>query len=112
MDSGASYSMMDLREARSIGLDTRLAQPEVDLSLTTAAGGRTLCVRPGRIRCWWSASLQGYPFDWPILYRVNTSPDVPPVLGLGGVVKTCRWTFDGTPSPNFPYGFLALEDIR
>jgi hypothetical protein len=43
-------------------------------------------------------------------------PDVPeerrPLLGLSGVINQLRWTFDGTPHPDEPYGVLLLEDIR
>ena len=69
-------------------------------------------VRPGRIRGWWTDDLHGYPFDWPVLFRVGTPLGVPPILGLGGILKTCRWTFDGSYSPDAPYGTLTLEDIR
>jgi len=43
---------------------------------------------------------------------LNARPGTSPLLGLGGVVKTCRWLFDGTPSPHGDYGHLLLEDIR
>jgi len=69
-------------------------------------------VRPGRIRAWWNEERLGYPFDWPILFRVDAPLDIPSILGLGGIVKTCRWTFDGTFTTASPYGYLALDDIR
>ena len=69
-------------------------------------------MRPGRIRGWWNDNQQGYPFDWPVLFRVNAPIGVPPLLGLGGIVKTCRWILDGTYALDSPYGYLILEDIR
>ena len=96
VDSGASYSI--------IGLDLALR--------------RELPVPPpeseteGRIRAWWHGEVHGYPFDWPVLFHVNAPFGAPAVLGLGGVVKTCQWLFDGTYSPESPYGSLTLSDIR
>jgi len=69
-------------------------------------------VVPGRIRLWLNQDLQGYPFDWPVLFRVDSPVGVPSILGLGGVIHTCKWTFDGSYSIDSPYGFLSLDDIR
>jgi hypothetical protein len=46
------------------------------------------------------------------MFHVGGSLATPPILGLGGVISTCRWTFDGRYSPNTPYGSLKLNDIR
>lgn len=112
VDSGASYTLIDLAVARDLGLPLPPADVETDLSLLTARGVMPARVRPGRLRCWLGEDARGYPFDWPVLFRVNTPRGTPSILGLGGVVHTCRWTFDGTPAPAAPYGSLALEDIR
>jgi hypothetical protein len=37
---------------------------------------------------------------------------MPNLLGFGGVIRTCRWIFDGTASAAASYGSLTLEDIR
>jgi hypothetical protein len=46
------------------------------------------------------------------LFRVENERNAPNLLGLGGVIPTCRWLFDGTSDPAAPYGSLTLEDIR
>lgn len=80
----------------------------------TATGRDTVTVRPGRIRAWWNPQLVGDPFDWPILF--NTAPanrrGRKPVLGLGGVVTTCRWTVEGPRSAFHHDGFINFEDVR
>jgi hypothetical protein len=50
--------------------------------------------------------------DWPVFIRMDDPPGAPPLLGLGGVVGLCRWTFDGTPTPDAPFGTFTLDDIR
>jgi len=112
IDSGASYSLISLEMARLRRLPIPPPESEIDLPLTTADGRTAIRVRPGRIRAWWSANGQGYPFDWPVLFRVDMPPGVPPILGLGGIVRTCSWHFDGSFSPEFPLGSLTLTDIR
>jgi hypothetical protein len=112
VDSGASYSLISLELAQRDHLPIPPPEAEIDLPLRTAQGTAPIRVRPGRVRAWWDDQLRGYPFDWPVLYRVGAPLDVPSILGLGGVVKTCRWTFDGSYSLDSPYGYLTLEDIR
>jgi hypothetical protein len=112
VDSGASYSVMSLASAQRYHVSMNLIGPEVILHPTTAHGATPMRVRPGRVRAWWSEELHGHPFDWPVLFRVDAPVGVPSILGLGGIVKTCRWTFDGSYSPDSPYGFLTLDDIR
>jgi hypothetical protein len=112
VDSGASYSLISLELAQRDHLPTPPPEAEIELPLRTAQGTNTIRVRPGRIRAWWDDQLRGYPFDWPVLFRVGAPLDLPCILGLGGVVKTCRWTFDGSYSIDSPYGYLTLEDIR
>lgn len=111
-DSGASYSMMSLSVAQTNLLSMDLLGPEVVLHPTTAQGAAPMRVRPGRVRAWWTDELRGHHFDWPVLFRVGAPLGVPSILGLGGVVKTCRWTFDGSHAPDSPYGYLTLEDLR
>jgi hypothetical protein len=112
VDSGASYSMMNLELALDNGLPIPPPESEAAISLRTAQGRVTSHVRPGRIRGWWNPDCSGHPFDFPILFRVNAAPTTPTLLGLGGVVRLCRWTFDGTPTAVEPYGTLTLDDIR
>jgi hypothetical protein len=112
VDSGASYNMISLELAQSRHLTIPPPEAEIELPLRTAQGTTPFRVRPGRIRAWWDDQQKGYPFDWPVLFRVGAPLDVPSILGLGGVVKTCRWTFDGSYSLDAPYGYVTLEDIR
>jgi hypothetical protein len=112
VDSGASYSMIDLRLAQQRGLLVPTADVECEIEPLTAEGKIVMRVRPGRIHAWWNPRFQGHRFDWPILFRVNAARRVAPVLGLGGIIKTCQWIFDGAYSPDSPYGCLILEDNR
>lgn len=112
VDSGASYSLMSLELARLRRLPLPPPESEVEFSMRTARGSSLIRVRPGRIRAWWGEDPRGYPFDWPVLFRVDAPLDVPSILGLGGVVKTCRWDFDGRSAPDAPYGYLVLDDTR
>jgi hypothetical protein len=112
VDSGASYSIVGLTFAQVRKIPVPPPQSEVEIPLLTAKGSGRIRVRPGRVRAWWSDTLEGYPFDWPVLFRVDTPIEVPSILGLGGVVKVCRWTFDGGYSPDAPFGNLLLEDVR
>lgn len=112
-DSGATHSVLGLEVALSSRLTTisRLG-PEFGSLQTSAQGLTPIRYRAGRLRAWWDEQRRGSPFDWPVLFRVNAPLNVPWVIGLGGVVSTCRWTFDGGYSPEYPSGYLSLEDIR
>jgi hypothetical protein len=112
VDSGASYSLISLELAQCDHLPVPPPEVEIDLPLRTVRGTNRIRVRPGRVRAWWDDRLKGYPFDWPILFWVGAPLGLPSILGLGGVVKTCRWTFDGSYSPDSPFGYLVLDDIR
>ena len=113
IDSGASYSVVSLELARRLRFaDLPPPEAEIDLTIRTARGFDAIRVRPGRIRLWWNPEQSGYWFDWPVLFRVDAPPAVPPLLGLGGIIKTCRWTFDGESSFEASYGTLLLEDMR
>jgi hypothetical protein len=112
VDTGASYSSIPIHVAQKVGLALPTDEFERDIDARTMTGPTSMRVRPGRIRAWWNADLQGYPFDWPVLFRMDAPAKVPPTLGLGGVVKTCRWIFDGSYAPDAPFGHLTLEDIR
>lgn len=112
VDSGASYSLVSLALAEDRFLPVPPPEVETNLQLRTPSGFTVMRVRPGRVRGWWNEGRQGYPFDWPVLFRVGAPPGTPSILGLGGVVKTCRWTFDGTYAPDAPHGYLSLDDIR
>ncbi len=112
VDSGASYSFVSHEFARTRQIAMDLSGPEFELPSTTAYGMARFRVRPGRIRAWWHEDLGGHPFDWPVLFQLNAPPSVPSILGLGGVVKTCRWTVDGQVFAESPHGYLSLEDTR
>ena len=112
LDSGASYSVINLATAIQQGLPVPPAQAETELQLRTATGLDRIRVRPGRIRAWWDVGHRGHPFDWPVLFRVNGPAGVPPVLGMGGIVKTCRWVIDGASTRTYPYGYVELQDTR
>lgn len=112
VDSGASYSFVSLELATVLGVRVPPPADEVELALRTAVGNAAARVRPGRILAWWDGQLRGQPHDWPVLFRVGMPLGLPSILGLGGVVGSCRWAFDGTPLPDSPHGTLTLEDIR
>jgi len=113
VDSGAMYSIISLAFAQNYRFaDLPPPEAEIDLTIRTARGFDAIRVRPGRIRLWWNPDQSGYWFDWPVLFRVDAPPEVPPLLGLGGIIKTCRWTFDGEYSFEAAYGTLLLEDTR
>jgi hypothetical protein len=112
VDSGASYSVISLEFAQRRYLTVPPPEAEIDLPFRTALGSTPIRVRPGRVRAWWDGQLRGYPFDWPVLFQVDAPLGMPSILGLGGIIQTCRWTFDGSYSITSPYGFLNLEDIR
>ena len=112
VDSGAYYSIINLGLAQLRRISMDLLGPEIVLQPTTAQGPTPMRIRPGRVRAWWDADLRGHHFDWPVLFRVGAPLGVPSILGLGGIVKMCSWTFDGSYSPDSPYGYLILEDMR
>jgi hypothetical protein len=115
VDTGATYSQITSHEAATLGLPIPPG-PEIDCSISTAAGRVATRVRPGWMRVWWTNQRTGDPFVWPILFRMMAPtpnpPAIKPVLGLGGVIPECRWTFDGTYTPEHPLGSLLLDDIR
>ena len=102
VDSGASYSLISLDLAQSRRIAIPPPESETVIQLRTPSGLTSMRVRPGRIRGWWDEEHHGYPFDWPVLFRVDSPSGMPSILGLGGIVKTCRWTFDGSYSPVSP----------
>jgi hypothetical protein len=112
VDSGASYTLIGLELAQRHHLPVPPPEAEIDLPSRTAVGSAPIRVRPGRVRAWWDSQLLGYPFDWPVLFQVDAPLGLPSILGLGGVIKTCRWTFNGSYAITSPYGSLILEDIR
>lgn len=112
VDSGASYSLISLDLAQSRRIAIPPPESETVILLRTPSGPTSMLVRPGRIRGWWNEEHRGYSFDWPVLFRVDSPRGMPSILGLGGVVKTCQWLFDGTYAPESPYGSLTLNDTR
>ena len=112
VDTGAACSFIDLVTAEARGLSVPPASTETDVTLLTARGTARIRVRPGRIRGWWSELQHGHPFDWPVLFRVGAQSNSPAILGLGGVLHTCRWIFDGSYSRESPHGQMILEDTR
>ncbi len=113
VDSGSSFSMISLGTAERNGIPVPLVGAEFPFAARTAAGLISVPVRPGRMRLWWTPNCVGYPFDWPVLFRLDAPGlDVPPLIGLASLFQTCRWTFDGTSTLAFPNGHLALDDVR
>lgn len=112
VDSGASMTMIGLDLAASWGVPLPPPEAETTLNLGTASGTQPVSVRPGRLRLWWHAGRPGYSFDWPVLFRVGLSLTVPPLLGLGGIVSTCDWSFTGRYDPDTPFGHVLLDDLR
>jgi hypothetical protein len=111
LDSGASVSIMSIELAESYRLPIPIG-PELLIPTTTASGSGSMRVIPGRVRLWLNPNQEGYPYDWPMMFRVDGSLRTPPIIGLGGVVKTCRWTFSGEFSKQAPHGTVQLEDLR
>ncbi len=112
VDSGAAMTIVGLEYALQRGIPVPPPHVETTLHLGTASGASPVRVRPGRIRLWWNADRTGYPFDWPVLFRPGLPLTVPPILGLGGVIATCRWTFDGQYDPDTPFGHVLFDDSR
>jgi hypothetical protein len=112
VDSGASCTLIPLDFAIRHHIPVPHPETEIPIHLTTTQGKALMHVRPGRIRAWWNPQQKGYTFDWPVLFQVGGSLATPPILGLGGVINTCRWTFEGGYSPDAPYGHVQLNDLR
>lgn len=112
VDSGAAMTFIGLEYAVQRGLPVPPPHTETTLNLTAATGAEAVRVRPGRIRLWWNPERTGHPFDWPVLFRPGLPLNVPPLLGLGGVISTCDWLFTGRYEPDTPFGHLLLDDIR
>ncbi|MBX9582505.1 MAG: hypothetical protein K2X87_19545 [Gemmataceae bacterium] len=112
VDSGATHLTIPAWAFAKHRLPVPPAGTERDVDETTAAGTAAARVRAFRLRAWWNPQLAGTPFDWPALYWPGRPETVPPILGLGGVVTTCRWVIDGRPTPGFPFGSITLEDTR
>jgi len=124
VDSGANISLLRLSLAESLGLPVP-AGPPVSLRFRTAAGYRNVLVRRGEI----GAQLPDWSelFEWPCYFVANQPEEVPPLLGLWGVVNSrrlyadntpapvaafdsrLRLTFDGTPSSSAPFGNLIVD---
>jgi hypothetical protein len=51
----------------------------------------------------------GVEFDWPCFFRRNRPANLPPQLGLAGVLTDIRLLVDGTASPTAPHGILRVE---
>jgi hypothetical protein len=111
VDSGSSYPSIDLRYAVSRGLAVPPPEANQPLTLGTSTGSLPVTIRRGEIRCWWTEELTGHGFLFPILFRVSP-PSPHPLLGLGGVIRLCRWVFDPPLPPQYPHGRLTLEDVR
>lgn len=112
VDSGASLFLVPSWVFRWQGLPEPPDDGEVAYPTQTGAGRADVRYRPCRLQARWAEDTGTRPFDWPAYYVVDAPMTVEPVLGLGGVVTTCRWDIDGRPTPDFPHGSLTLEDTR
>ena len=90
--------------------------PPVPLQMQTALTPEIASVKAVWMLAWWTEQRSGDPFRWPLLIHMypqsDTPPNVPALLGLGGVISDSRWTFDGTYHQDSRHGFLTLNDIR
>jgi hypothetical protein len=112
VDSGASYVYLNKEDAIKHGIAIPGREVEVRRETITSRGPAASVPRAGRMRGWWDEKLEGHPMDWPVMVRMDDPPGAPALLGLGGVIRVCRWTFDGTPTPEEPFGTLVMEDLR
>ena len=112
VDSGASFAYINRAEAIAHGIAIPSREMEIVRRTITATGPASSRVRVGRLRGWWNEERQGHPMEWPVFIRMDDPPGAPALLGLGGVVRLCRWVIDGTPTPDEPFGFLAIDDLR
>lgn len=49
-------------------------------------------------------------FLWDCIFFENRSEEVPPLLGLYGVVDSLQLTIDRKKSPTEPYGCIVFEE--
>lgn len=107
VDTGASVTSMPLRYAQALNIN--VPNQEVAIPTVTAVGQITRIVRNGRIWVWLPQWRREQPFDWPCYFDNNQPQNVPPLLGLAGVINDLRLTLDGAPSPGAAFGNLVVE---
>ena len=112
VDTGASWTMISLAAAQFYGLPIPDDTHNRTLPLNSATERRRVTVRDGRIRVWWDVGGRGTPFDWPVLFVVDAPAGSQPLLGLGGVIRDCRWIFDGRAETDAIFGSATFRDIR
>ena len=106
VDTAAHISEVGDVWARQIFLP--IHGPVVTWSVTTGSGTTqftgqlgTICVR---LPLW-----TGIEFERPCFFRHSRPANLPPQLGLAGVIDDIRLTVDGTASPTARYGSLTVE---
>lgn len=112
VDRGASWSLVPLVVAQAYGLPTPDDSHNRTVLLNSATGQRDVKIRDGRIRVWWNVGRRGTPFEWPVLFVVDAPNSSQPLLGLGGVIRDCQWSFDGRAEDDALFGSATFRDIR
>jgi hypothetical protein len=111
VDPGAHFTSMGIDYAREIGLE--LPEHLQEFISSTASGQARERFIAGRLY----ARIVGMESDlleWPCFFFENRPRNVPPLLGLGGVLQSVsgqilRLSFDGTPIPGARHGTFSLE---
>jgi hypothetical protein len=102
--------MTTLSAARAVDLGIPFPHKALMLTVETAAGPVTQRRHPVRIVVR-IPGLDSREFDWPCHFLQASGNAPQPLLGLAGVLDDLRITFDGTYSPEAPYGRLILEEL-
>jgi hypothetical protein len=106
VDTGAHVTEVSEDWAKQYHVPIR--GPLLTWTVTTGSGTTTFTGWLGSIRVrlpLWS----GVEFDWPCFFRRNRPANLPPQLGMAGVIKDIRLLVDGTASPAAPHGILRVE---
>jgi hypothetical protein len=107
-DTGANVTEVDEAWARQNRIP--IQGSVVNWSVTTGSGTTSYSGIMGTIRIRvprWS----GVEFEWPCFFRKNRPANLPPQLGLAGVIKDIRLTVDGTPTALARHGTLTVEEL-
>lgn len=115
VDSGCELSMVGIDAAQDLGLPVPPdGTREYPLGTVTATKSEDVRCRLVHLRVWWTRDQVGEPFVWPVLFL--TAPAhrrrQRALLGLGGVVTTCRWTVSGPGTGGSGTGGILFEDVR
>ncbi len=110
VDSACSVSVISLTLARKWNIPTdgtRTRQRRL-----TALGWVHVEVTETWFRFRLSKDQRAAPFLAPVVFEKDQPAEVPPLLGLKGIINQLRWTFDGRYRFGEPFGFCELCDVR